>query len=167
MSVLTAPTRKERLANEYRALCKVPINGIYRWELTPGQSAPEVSSYTVTYTNPYPVRAGRGIAIRPGITVRFDLGPNYPNECPAAQIVKGETPFLPNVYPSGNFCFGDLYKSTYFLWQWFNVVGRILAGDPLYTHPGSPANGDAAQYYTANRSKFPVGRIDFPRPKGF
>ena len=166
MSSLTAATRKARLTNEYHALCKVPINSIYRWKVADG-TVPEVTSYLVTYTNPYPVKTARGVAVHRSITVRFDLGPNYPNECPAARIVEGAPPYVPNVYPSGNFCFGDLYKSTYFLWQWFNVVGRMLTGDPLYTDPGSPANNDAAAYYLKNRTKFPVGRIDFPRAKGF
>lgn len=167
MPTLSSAMTKTRLANEYNKLCKVPFNSLYRWSVAPGQTAPEVRSYLVTYTNPCPVKTVLGVVNQDQITVRFDLGPNYPNDCPAATIVEGETPFLPNVYPSGNFCFGDLYKSNYFLWQWFNVVGRVLAGDPLYTNPGSPANDDARTYYLNHRRKFPVGRIDFPRPKGF
>lgn len=167
MASLTSVDRNRRLANEYHALCKMPINDLYKWAVAPGQKPPYVSSYIVTYTNPYPVKSGRGIRREKEITLRFDLPVDYPRGVPTAKILKGEIPFLTNVYQSGNFCYGDMYKSTLWLWKWFNMVGQLLAGDPQYTNTSSAANGEAATYYSSHRKEFPVGRIDFPRPKGF
>ena len=165
----TLSSRNTRLENEYNALRKVPINSLYRWAVTQGQTPPAVKSYTVTYTNPDPVHTSSGVRTRNRITIRFDLPDDYPNSCPIATIVEGDIPYLTNVFSSGSFCFGNLYDPNAWLWEWFITVGRILAGDPSlqYTNPNSAANRDAATYFLNNRSKFPFGRTDFPRPPGF
>lgn len=169
MPTLTSASKKARLMNEFNALRKVPLNDLYRWAIAKGEETPYVKSYVVTYTNPYPTKGnaitGR-MTIQNEITIRFDLDDDYPNSCPKASIVKGDIPFLTNVFTSGNFCFGNLYRSTLFLWEWFNIVGRILAGDPLYTNTDSPANHEARVFYDRWSRKFPVGQITFPRARG-
>ncbi len=180
MASITSLQRDLRLKNEYRALCRLPINSEYSWELEYPEQGERCRSYLVTYYDTAPVPAPAlsipgltpkrvtGLERQESITLRFDLGPGYPDTAPAASIVRGRKPFLPNVFESGSICFGNLYRPGLFLWQWFNIVGQLLLGDPEVTgYLGNregqlPANSEADEFYRAHRSMFPVRKASFP-----
>ncbi len=165
MSTLSSNAQRLRIENEYKAICRLPIVSFYKLKIAPGEKPPYVRKYLVIYRNPYMVKTGSLVKKAREITVQFALPENYPYAPPEATIVSGDLPFLPNVYTSGRFCYGSMYKgSTMWLWEFMNNIGHVLAGDPRYTDINSPANADAAHYYSSHRSKFPTGRIDFPRP---
>ncbi|MBR0140425.1 MAG: hypothetical protein IJM17_09095 [Firmicutes bacterium] len=181
MPSLTSLQKTTRLKNEYEALKRVPFNSQYSW--VPADDPPDGIHrvYLVTYKDTAPVaeystplfsgdKRVKGIKNQESITLRFTLGPDYPNMMPAAEISSGRRPFLPNVFSSGAICFGGLYRPSLFLWQWFNIVGQLLLGNPEYTgYSGNkqgelPANSEADEYYRSHMSQFPVRKADFPTP---
>ena len=163
---ITSTQHKARLKNEYNELFKLPFTSIMKWKIAPGQSPPYVSSYLVTYTNPYLIMENgvRKICKDP-ITLQYDLDKDYPASAPKVRVVEGKLPYQPNFFLKGGMCTGTIHKPGMWLWDMFATVGSVLTGGKG-TNPGSPANRDAADYYSKNPSKFPLGRTDFPRPKG-
>ncbi len=180
MSSLTSLQKNTRLRNEYEALCRIPFNKEYSWVAGDKAADGLHRIYLVTYKDTAPVaeyettltgeKKVTDIKNQESITVKYTLGPNYPYTMPLTEVVSGRKPFLPNTYPSGAICFGGLYNPGLFLWQWFNIVGQLLLGNPEYTgYLGNkqgelPANPEADDYYRRHMSRFPVRKTDFPAP---
>lgn len=97
-----------------------------------------------------------------GITLRIDTPARYPFERP---VVTVETPvFHPNVFPSGVVCQGQQWLPSEGMDLFVLRIARLLAFDPAFTNPASPANRVAADWYLKLRSRapqsFPSDRVD-------
>jgi hypothetical protein len=101
-------------------------------------------------------------------TIRVTLGPDYPIQSPpSVQMLSRPLPFHPNWWPSGMWCYGTwwVYESL-----GAHIVRMIqtLQFDPEITQGGHRANGQAADWYNANRTCnwFPCDRTPLPDPTG-
>lgn len=167
--MITASARKSRLKAEYEAMCALPFNSLFTWKLGPGQRAPYVTQYIITYNNPTMVQGPRGaIKTQAKTTVQIDINSDcFPTGAPTARIIEGQVPFHPNWYTSGNVCNGNIWHTNMWIWEYAIKIGRVLAFDPVVTNPGSPANGNAVPYWNSHVRSFPCGRTNFPHPKGY
>lgn len=85
--------------------------------------------------------------------VRVQLPVRYPFETPLVQVT---TPiYHPNVYSSGRVCLGTKWLPTEGLDQLFRRLVQIVTFDPELTNPASPANSDAARWYSTARTRHP------------
>lgn|GEM_PF-5885434 len=175
MVTLTSTQKDKRLENEYNALKRIPLNGLWSWRPAPGETPPRVRRYLVYYYDTAPLLKEQFLGIKTletqkSLVMEMTLTDGYPQVMPAARIIEGEQPYLPNFFTSGSICFGHLYTPGLFLWEWFNKVGQLLLGDPEYTgYTGNelgelPANSAADAYYRAHMSSFPVRKVPSPRP---
>lgn len=169
--LMTAAQWKQRIENEYKAMCAYPINSIVSWKPTPGQTFPGCKSYDVTYNLVTMIKAGSGLRpTKQKTVVRITL-PDDPSGSPTARIIDGEIPFHPNIYINGNFCIGDIWMKEPYLWKLVNNLGKVIAFDPAHTNPESPANSEAATSWklkmTGLNKPYPCGTISFPHPVGY
>lgn len=168
--LVSAANWNMRLENEYRAMCAFPINTLFSWKIAPGQTAPRVRAYVVTYNVITMVKDGDRLKSHNKTVVLITL-PDSPDGAPTARIIGGSIPFHPNIYTSGYFCPGDIWDKEKILWKFVINIGRVLAFDPDITNPQSAANIEAAQDWNRMQSgvfkPYPCGRIDFPHPVGY
>ena len=170
--ILTAAQRNIRLENEYKAMCAFPINSLFSWKVLPGQRPPRVESYLVTYNVRTKVLDGGKERFQERTVVRIDY-PADINTAPTVCIVEGKVPYLPNWWENGRMCPGDMWKNKPRLWEFVICIGKVLACDPAYTNPNSPANHAAANDWKRKQEKhliqklYPCGRTDFPHPIGY
>lgn len=167
--MITVSARKARLKAEYEAMCALPYTGLFSWKLAPGQKAPYVTQYLITYNNKTLVKGPGGIVkTQMSTTVQISINPDvFPTNAPIARVVSGAVPFHPNWWENGNVCNGNIWNVDMWIWQYAIKIGRVLAFDPSVTNIGSPANRDAIPYWNAHLRSFPCGRINFPHPKGY
>ena len=167
---MTAAQWRRRIENNYKAMCAFPFNPLFSWSVAPGETPPHVMSYDITYNVTTKVESGFALTDQNRTKVRITL-PDSPNGAPSVTVIGGKIPFSPNIYPSGNFCLGDIWEKEPILWKLVIDVGRIIAFDPERTNPSSPANLVAAHDWikkqSARKKPYPCGRTDFPRPIGY
>ena len=95
------------------------------------------------------------------VGVEIDLPTRFPFERPAARIT---TPILhPNVYVSGQICFGEKWIPTQGLDLVVRQIVAIVTFDPLVLNAASPANPIARDWYRTavvhHRRAFPTDRL--------
>lgn len=158
-----------RLSNEYQAMCAFPLNPLFSWQIAPGEKPPCVKDYLVTYNVKTMVMKDGKLKPQYQTTVRITM-PDSPGSAPTVRIVRGIVPYHPNIYTNGNFCLGDMWNEG-ILWKLLIKIARVLAFDPMYTNPDSPANRDAANDWRLKMSRirkpYPCGETNFPHPVGY
>ncbi len=170
--MLTTSEMRLRLENEYHAMCAFPVNSLFTWRIAPGQTVPRVKSYIITYNIRTKVRDGGRERFQEKTTVRIDY-PEDINNAPIVNIIEGKVPFVPNWWENGRLCPGNMWEKDKRLWMFVIKVGKVLAMDPAYTNPDSPANHIAASDWKDKERKhlinklYPCGRTDFPHPAGY
>lgn len=72
--------------------------------------------------------------------------------------------FHPNVYSSGQVCLGTKWLATEYLDLFVKRLVKILTFDPAYTNVNSPANREAANWYSnkilTNPNLFPTENLN-------
>jgi hypothetical protein len=87
------------------------------------------------------------------VGVEIDLPARFPFERPAARIT---TPILhPNVWSSGQICFGAKWIATQGLDLVVRQIVAIVTFDPLVLNAASPANGEALRWYQGTLRRHP------------
>lgn len=167
---MTSAQWKQRIANQYWAMCAFRTNDLFSWAIAPGQKAPHVTSYIVTYNVKTLVMVNDKLVPQMRTVVQIDM-PASEHDRPTARVIEGLTPFSPNIYVNGKVCVGNLEEKNFILWRFVVKLGKLIAFDPGVTNPDSPANGAAATDWKQKQSKlikpYPCGRIDFPHPVGY
>jgi ubiquitin-protein ligase len=153
--------RNIRLKNDYTEM--VNIKGkIIDWRIIQG-IAPYIEEYELTVNvraiiGPKPEYRNRHI-------LRVTLSPNYPFSAPLTVMSTTPSPYHPNWYRDGRWCYGG--------WDIAEGLGhhvvrmmRTLQFDEDITNPNSPANGEASMWYQANRNRgwFPCDQTVLPDP---
>lgn len=165
--IATAAIKQARLKAEYEAMCALPFNSLFSWKIGPGQKAPYVTQYIVTYNNPTIVHTGRTVRRQEKTTVQINIDGNFPYTPPSAQVIEGQIPYHPNWFANGNLCNGNIWNTNMWIWEYVIKIGRVLAFDPGVANPASPANSQALNYWRTHIRSFPCGQINFPHPKGY
>lgn len=68
-----------RLENEYRAMCAFPINSLFSWKITAGQSTPRVKSYIITYHVKTMVKSRIGLKVQDKTEVLITMSDSWSN----------------------------------------------------------------------------------------
>jgi len=170
--LLTASEMKLRLENEYHAMCAFPVNSLFTWRIAPGQTAPRVKSYIITYNVRTKVKDRGSERFQEKTVIRLDY-PDDINSAPIVNVIEGKVPFHPNWWENGRLCPGSMWDKEKILWKYVIKIGKVLAFDPEFTNPKSPANHAAANDWEEKERQhrihrmYPCGRTDFPRPVGY
>ncbi|HOW43501.1 MAG TPA: ubiquitin-conjugating enzyme E2 [Candidatus Omnitrophota bacterium] len=94
-------------------------------------------------------------------TISIQLPSNYPIQEPA--VTFRSSIWNPNVYPSGKLCIGK-WTITENLELLVKRIIQVIVLDPAIINVGSPANGEAAQWYSSahrkNPALFPTLRVE-------
>jgi len=86
--------------------------------------------------------------------VHITLGENYP--FPPGPTVEFKTPiFNPNVFESGSWCYG-WWQISENLELFVMRLLKVIALEPQIVNPKSPANSDAAEWYSRARAANPT-----------
>lgn len=91
------------------------------------------------------------------VNATISLSGRYPFEPPVISL--NTAVFNPNIYPSGKVCLGSKWLATEFLDLLAQRLFKILAFDDTIINVSSPANGEAAKWYSQARLRHPQ---DFP-----
>lgn len=92
-------------------------------------------------------------AVQHSTTVKIDLLSRYPFQEPSAKIV---TPIHhPNVYASGQICFGTKWLPTQSLDLLIKRIIKIITFDDSILNEASPANGAALNWYRRAVAQYP------------
>lgn len=170
MMLMSAAQWNLRLEHEYEAMCHFPFNNLFSWKIAPGQRAPRVKAYIVTYYVKTAINEVGNIKPQNKTEVLITLS-DSPDAAPTVKIIGGKVPYLPNIFTSGKFCLGTMWAAEPHIWMLVINIGRILALDSVRTNPGSPANSNAALDWnnkTTQLYKFrPRNNINFPHPVGY
>lgn len=165
--MMTARQWELRLGNEYEELCRIPFNTLFSWKRADSQWPPR--QYIVDYHVTTMVKDPSGHLVKQDKTTVTITMPSAPNATPKASVIKGQVPYNPNIYSSGDFCLGNLWAREPHLWKLVINIGRVLAFDPARVDPNSPANPLAAADWKQKQSRrnppYPCGRTEFPHPK--
>lgn len=154
---LTDLQKKKRLAAEYRAVMRIPINSMMAIKIMPNGKPPEeTTTYFVTYNFETRVNANGQIRPQYKTVVRFDLGQDFPAAAPTVTVVDGSPPWHPNWYTSGRMCVGNMWTTDPWLYKLMIKVGKTLAFDCNHTNPASPANSAACSYWHEHLHEFPL-----------
>lgn len=81
--------------------------------------------------------------------ITISLDGSYPFVAPRARV--SPLVFHPNVWENGNVCMGGAWSSTEFLDLFLLRIVRTLTFDPALTNIASPANREAASWYSATK----------------
>ena len=165
--MITEKQKRERIRNEYKAMCALPYSPIMSWALAPGCTRENPNAYLVTFHNPTIVKPGSFEKKQDVTTVRINLPDDFPNSAPSVIVVDGDIPWHPNWWRDGRMCVGNIWSVGMWLYKFISKVGRVLAFDKGVTNVNSPANHDAIKYWEDHKNTFPVGRLDFPHPRGY
>lgn len=117
------------------------------------------TSYVLEYHCPSLVKNGNEITIRYMHQVEFNLGMNYPLSKPTARML---TPvFNPHVFSYDAICLGVVWNAAETLDLLILRVGALLQLDPIVLDEKSPANIEANEWVKRNRSRLPIGKVNF------
>lgn len=99
--------------------------------------------------------------------IELTLPAGYPMTKPEARMLTRPQPFHPNWFGSGIWCSGDDWNPTEGLGFFVLRMVRTLQFDPDITNPSSPANREAAVWYTQRlpRGEFPCDHSVLPDPE--
>ena len=154
---------KVRIKHDYEQMCRLKTSHMIDWVATKG-TAPYIEEYLLTIN----VRTYKAKNVTMNqVKVRIKLDPAYPNVAPVTKM-EGTLVYHPNWWSDGKYCCGH-YAPTESLGAYVNRMIQTLQYDHAVTNPGSPANRDAAAWYTANknnRSLFPCDKQNLPNPDG-
>ena len=162
---------KLRLQNEYKELLKVPKTPLYDWTIEPGEEAPYVRSYIITYHVKTLVMNGAKLDWQYETAVR--ISKDSLNEPWKAKVVRGSVPFHPDIWPNGRFSGGyGMDDPTMWLYEAINFIGKTLRFQPDLINAPSPSNRDAAAYWLKHKDDkdedgnrlFPTESEEFPVP---
>jgi len=153
--------RQDRLKNDYAQMCNIR-GDIIQWEAIRG-TPPFVEEYHLTVN----VRTiiGNGPNYTNKIYLRLQLPGNYPISPPIISILRGPTPFHPNWYVDGHWCYGQWFVNEGLGEHVIRMV-KTLQYDPNITNESSAANGAAARWYLQKRGSnlFPCDKQSLPDP---
>ncbi|MEZ8096728.1 ubiquitin-conjugating enzyme E2 [Photobacterium swingsii] len=91
--------------------------------------------------------------VQQNTTVKIDLLSRYPFQEPGAKIT---TPiFHPNVYSSGQICFGTKWLPSQGLDLLVRRIIKIITFDESILNEGSPANSNALRWYRQAVAQYP------------
>lgn len=160
-----------RIENQYHAMCAFPFNRHFSWRVAEGQRTPRVMAYKVTYYVKTPVMVNGTLQEQEKTEVLITMS-DSPGGAPAAKIISGKIPYLPNLYTSGNFCLGNIWAGEPILWKLVINIGRLLTLDAGKTNPRSPANSSAARDWDDRTSalyklRTTQNKVHFPNPVGY
>ena len=163
---------KDALREMYEAAMRLntPDNDLYTVEPAPGEEAPYVKRWLLTYRGPTLVKRADGMIDRQTETVvRIDL---YALEDGGfgmrAHVEEGLVPFHPNWFLSGLLANGQAWSKATGLVEYIVFVCEILQFKAHRINLESPANAEAARYYAAHRDDaeaFPVDARPVPVPE--
>ncbi len=153
--------REERLRNDYARMCSIKQEPI-DWTVRSGEE-PYVDSYNLVLSIKSPI--SNKPDWRGQHTFIVELPLDYPAVPPAARSADSSSPFNPNFYCDGRWCFGRWIPSE-FLADFVIRMARTLQFDATVINTKSAANGDAARWYEAQRKSgmFPCDRQTLPAP---
>ena len=156
--------RKLRLKNDYQEM--VNIRGdIVQWRPIKG-AAPFVEEYELQINFKTIVGVGaHGPQYRDEHTINLQIGSNYPREAPVATMLTSPSPYHPNWYINGKWCHGSWIISEA-LGHFVIRLIRTLNFDLEITHPGSPANSSAKDWFNSKKRSglFPLSNTMLPDP---
>ncbi|MDR2368548.1 MAG: hypothetical protein LBF58_10675 [Deltaproteobacteria bacterium] len=150
--------RNKRLENEHKEL--MAINGeIIRIQPL---GMPPHDTYRVTFNvrtivHPQPVYRDRTVCL-------LQLPPSYPEGTPKITANDKPYPFHVNWFQSGTWCHGRWNREES-LANFLHRCARTLQFDPGITNLGSPANGEAKQFWldnVGNKAVIPCDTQELP-----
>jgi hypothetical protein len=133
----------------------------------------KVIAGTVPFVEQYEIALRLRAIIGPKPEYREDhivqaiLGPDYPISQPTVKMLTRPLPFHPTWWPSGLWCSGDWFTHESLGAHIVRMI-QTLQYDPEITQGTHRANGQAADWYNANRTRswFPCDRTPLPDPTG-
>lgn len=156
---------KIRLRNEYYELQKIPKNnGFYDITPAPGEEAPYVQKYHVTYHIPTFIK--QGSSIQRDTKVEISIPDSFPVGAPKMTVIEGAVPFHVNWWAeSGDLCNGNFWNPDRWLYEYVAFAGEVLAFRTERVNVNSPANRNAIPFYESNKHRFPTIKDAMPGPR--
>lgn len=140
--------RKEEDLKKIQSLCRDSSGKVFLNRVT----GDPPSVYEIEFRLKTAGSASYPRVIQQNSTVKITLSSRYPLQAPTGEFT---TPiYHPNVYASGLICLGQKWVPTEGLDLLAKRIIQIIIFDPAILNLGSPANGDAAQWYTRTKSRF-------------
>lgn len=160
---------RERLRNEYLAMCRLPNSDMIQWKVADNDPTPDIPSHYVVMLKIHTIvgeRAGKPL-YRDQFVVDITLAEDYPFSKPRAHVREEPYPYHPNWWENGNWCSGDRHMAED-LAQFILRMARVMQFDPALTDLNSVANHTAVPFWNNNchNSKIiPCDRQKLPEPK--
>ena len=154
--------RKIRLKNDYDEMMRIRSSPMVSWVATKGTVPYVAESLLTIKVRTYSSKD----SVMNECTVRITLPEKYPTVAPNT-VMEGTMVFHPNWFDGTHrWCCGK-YQASESLGRYVVRMIQTLQFDPLVTFPGSPANRDAAKWYSENaknKKLFPSDNQPLPNP---
>jgi ubiquitin-protein ligase len=157
--------RTRRLQSDYDRVRGLVAASGGRLQLESASGTPPTEYIIVYHCRGLERLAGDRPVYRDTHRVRFVVPADYPGDPPRITVL---TPvFHPHVYSTSVFCLrdhqrgDDFYRVNEFLDRLVLRIGYMLQYDPRFIADWSAANGEARDWFRANRSRLPLDHQTF------